>query len=241
MWMGIADNEQRDSSEFGQKHEIVRDLVRKGFEYRGMTDQEREVVREKMRALVLSSRMNCPNPGEMVAYGWKRPVTIFTCEIFLDAFPEARTIHLIRDGRDVMLSRLDYRMNRLHLPLNRLAVFGTRNVDSYRGESLSLETVAAHRNEIEMEHWVTAVRFGMRGREYPDRYLEIRYEDLCTYPEQTMTRVFQFLDIPFRSESRDWVVANASTRSIGKWKGREGDLTDAIAVGAPLLKELGYI
>ena len=206
-----------------------------------MDEEEREVSRQLMRKLVLRSKRDCPDPDAILAYGWKRPVTIFTSEIFLDAFPDARTVHLIRDGRDAMLSRLNSRMSRLDEPLNRLAVFGKTDISSYRGKPLDLETVAAHRDEIEMEHWVTAVRFGMRGRKYPDRYMEIRYEDLCSSPEQTMSRVFDFLDLPFLPESREWIVANASTRSIGKWKVREAELYDAIAVGAPLLRELGYM
>lgn len=241
MWMGKCNNEQRDSLEFGAHERVVRDLIRYGFQYPDMTETERRAVQDIMVTVVEGSKRNCPNPHDMVAFGWKRPVTTFMCEIFLDAYADAKTVHLIRDGRDAMLSRLDARMNRLNKPLNRLIVFGDTNVNSYRGRALDQATVDAYRNELEMHHWVTAVGFGMRGRRYTDRYLEIRYEDLCRYPEKTMQKVFEFLDVPFSQESREWIIANASPRSIGKWKGREEELSDAIRVGEPLLKELGYI
>ena len=242
MWMGKADNEQRDSAEFGQGRGIVRELVRAGFEYPEMDEPAKQEIRDLMVTLVEGSKSNCPNPEEMVAFGWKRPVTTFTCEIFLDAYPESKTVHLVRDGRDAMLSRLNSRMSRLHDSLNRLAVFGDANMTEYHGKPLDKSTVEEYRNEIEMHHWVTAVSFGMRGRKYgSDRYLEIRYEDLCQNPEETTRTVFEFLDVPFRDEAREWVKANASPRAIGKWKGREEELADAIRIGEPLLKEFGYM
>ena len=240
IWMGRTDNQQRDTEGFGQGHGIVQELIRSGFRYPELSADDRGRAQALMVTLIERSKAECPNPEAMVAFGWKRPVMVFTCEIYLDAYPEAKTVHLIRDGRDAMLSRLNSRMSRLHEPLNRMVVFGDSEVREYRGKPLDLSTVAEYRNEIEMEHWVTALTVGMRARRFTDRYLEVRYEDLCHFPEETMRTVFEFLDVPFREEARDWVKANASPRAIGKWKGREEELADAIRIGAPLLKALGY-
>ena len=240
IWMGNTDNDQRDTVGFGQGVGAVRRLIRYGFRYPELGDDERLEARQLMSGLVEKLKSECPTNEETVAFGWKRPVTIFLSPILLDSLAEAKVIHLIRDGRDAMLSRLEHRMTRLHLPLKRLAVFGSTDVAEYRGRPLDSSTVEDYRNEIEMHHWVTAVQFGMKLRRYPDRYLEVRYEDLCTAPEKTMHGVFEFLEVPFRSEARDWVVTNASTRAIGKWRGREEELAEAIEVGRPLLNELGY-
>lgn len=159
----------------------------------------------------------------------------------MDAYPEAKVVHLIRDGRDTMLSRLDSRMRKLDDPGNRLMIFGDEHVSHYRGQPLSRELVEEYRNEIEMEHWVTAVRFGMRGRKYAERYMEVLYEDLCSHPAETLGRVFEFLEVPYRAEARAWVIANASAARMGKWKANHEELKDAIAIGAPLLEELGYV
>ena len=104
--------------------------------------------------------------------GWKMGVTLFMMPMVLDAFPQARVIHLIRDGRDLMLSRLDARMD-FSSRLNRRLVFGDPDTDRWRGRPLTAETVASHRNEIEMQHRVTAVEFGLGCRAYGDRYLEV--------------------------------------------------------------------
>jgi hypothetical protein len=238
--MGLADNTQRDAEEFKQTSPVTRYLVQDGCRYSDLPQGSRRQLQVLFRELVEQSKRNCPDPDGRIAFGWKRAITTFTCEIFLDAYPEARTVHLVRDGRDAMLSRLNARMNHLDDPLNRLVVFGDPSVTEYRNRPLS-QAVELYRNELEMLHWVTAVRFGLRARRYRGRYLEVRYEDLCEKPEQTMETVFNFLEVPFREEARTWIKANASTRSIGKWRGREGELEEATRIGEPLLRELGYI
>jgi hypothetical protein len=241
MWMGVSDNQQRDSKEFDQKNPVVRYLVQAGFRYSELTERPKLELQRLMSGLVEQSKGNCPDPEDRIAFGWKRAITTFTCEIFLDAYPEAKTVHLIRDGRDVMLSRLQSRMKKLDDPFNRLVVFGDPSVSEYRGKPLTQSVIEEYRNEIEMHHWVTAVSFGLKAAKYADRYLDVRYEDLCSRPEETMTRVFEFLDVPFSEEARTWVKGNVSVQAIGKWKGREAELEDAIRIGEPLLKRFGYI
>jgi hypothetical protein len=194
-----------------------------------------------LRKIVQKIERQCLNPQEWVAYGWKRGLTVFMVEIILDAYPQAKVVHLIRDGRDVMLSRLDARMSRLHDPVNQLTIFGKSGITTYRGKPLTPEAVAEYRDELEMHHWVTAVRFGMRGRRYGKRYKEVRYEDLCTHPSDTLGAVFDFLDLPFSPKAREWITANASAQRIGKWQDRAHALKPSISIGEPLLQELGYM
>ena len=238
--MGLSDNPTRDSYEFRQDNPAVRYLIQAGFHYAELNETAREQVRNLVTTLIEESRQNCPDLSQVVAFGWKRAIMTYACEIFLDAYPSARTVHLIRDGRDAMLSRLRSRMAQLDDPINRLVVFGNPGITHYRDKAINQQVVNEYRNEFEMHHWVTAVRFGMRARRYGDRYLEVRYEDLCRDPENTMAGVFEFLDVPFLASTRDWVKANASVRSVGKWRGREEELKDAIQIGEPLLTELGY-
>ena len=240
--MGQTDNAQRDSAEFSQGNPVVRQLVEHSFAYPELGETDRRELQGLMVGLVETLRNNCPSPESTLAFGWKRAIATFTCQMFLDAYPEARTVHLVRDGRDVMLSRLNARMGNLaRNALNRLVVFGDASLSTYRGRPLDQAVVEEYRNEIEMHHWVTAVSFGRRARQYGERYLEIRYEDLCREPIRTLSTVFEFLDLPFNEQAREWVRQNASVQSIGKWKGREDELRDAIRIGEPLLKELGYL
>ena len=158
----------------------------------------------------------------------------------LDAFPSARVVHLIRDGRDVMLSRLNARMD-FRSPLNRLVVFGDAEVATWRDAPLTADTVAAWRNELEMKHWVTAVTFGLRGRAYGERYREVRYEDICADPVTQFESIFDFLGVPFLPETRAWLKESVHRTRVGKWRHLPPETIDsAVAIGADLLRRLGY-
>jgi Sulfotransferase family len=83
------------------------------------------------------------------------------------ALPEARFIHVIRDGRDVVASRAR-RAQREPLPV----------------------AVAARR-------WKRRVISTRRRAEDVEHYMEVRYEDLVANPEGTLQRVCDFVELPF--------------------------------------------
>ncbi len=102
----------------------------------------------------------------------KTPGHIFEAKNLLDWFPDARFLHVVRDGRDVALS--------------------LRNkgwLSSRRGGSLN-QLVSAARL------WYRAISFGRwLQREAGERYLEFRYEDLVQRREETLQQINRFLGI----------------------------------------------
>jgi hypothetical protein len=85
------------------------------------------------------------------------------------AFPEARFVHVIRDGRDVALSQ-----RRLHM-------------DRAPSEDQVVRLVWAGKI------WETLVSEGqIQGKGLGDRYLEIRYEDVVREADQTLSRLGEF-------------------------------------------------
>jgi hypothetical protein len=94
-------------------------------------------------------------------------------------FPSARFIHLIRDGRDVALSMLDWITPERWL--GRMPLW-------------QQEPVAAC-----ALNWRREVSGGVRGRNKvgADRCLEVRYEDLVQAPQPIMRSIACFLDLPF--------------------------------------------
>ena len=83
------------------------------------------------------------------------------------ALPEARFVHIIRDGRDVVASRAR-RSQREPLPVDVAARRWKRRIISTRGRA-----------------------------EGVDHYAEVRYEELVAEPEATLRRVCAFVELPF--------------------------------------------
>lgn len=83
-------------------------------------------------------------------------------------FPEARFVHMVRDGRDVALSTLDLR--RFHRHAATCGYFWARQIAAAIGEGRRLG---------------------------PGRYLELRYEDLLDGPERELERLCTFVGLPY--------------------------------------------
>lgn len=105
-------------------------------------------------------------------YGDKTPGSVSYVEVIAELFPEARFVHVIRDGRAVALSYLER------------PEWGPRNMAE-----------AAN-------HWKTRVLRGAQaGRSLgPGRYAEARYEDLVADPESETRRLCDFLGLEFAPE-----------------------------------------
>jgi hypothetical protein len=101
-------------------------------------------------------------------WGDKTPGHARHMEEIASAIPEARFIHLIRDGRDVAAS--------------------LRGLPFAPGDG-SVRAIAAH--------WRDTIALAQRAAEDLPHYLEVRYEDLVTDPEATLREVCEFIELPF--------------------------------------------
>jgi hypothetical protein len=153
-------------------------------------------------------------------------------------FPAARSLDIVRDGREVALSTLDW-------------VTPTR----YLGR---LPLWAEEPVAVCALWWTRQVSAGRQGRAEvgADRCLEVRYEELVGAPEDTLRSIADFLDLPFSStmveyhqgRTRDepglpskarWLPATGGLRD---WRvdlsPRDLELFEALA--GDLLDTLGY-
>lgn len=112
----------------------------------------------------------------------KSPSHLDAVETIRELWPDARFVHVVRDGRDVLVSR------RAALSWDR--VFLPKKLNTYR----------------EAQRWAGAMS---RGRflagELGNTYTEIRYEDLAGDPHRGVRRLFDFCGI----RVGDAVVASA--------------------------------
>jgi Sulfotransferase family len=102
-------------------------------------------------------------------YGEKTPAYVKNMLKIEGAMPEARFIHVIRDGRDVALSRWKRTLGgKDPAPAGQVA-----------------------------ETWQRRIRRAQRHGHKLSHYLELRYEDLVTDTEPNLRRISEFLDLPW--------------------------------------------
>jgi hypothetical protein len=121
-----------------------------------------------------------------------------------ELYPEAKFIHIVRDGRDVMLSVFAYASNLPTPP---------ETVEEAAGRWIgTLDTVE------------------QMGRKYPDDILTVRYEDLVASPESNLSRIFAFIGEPCSPDKVKNIVEQypPSAKSVGNWL-RKLTAEDAVA------------
>lgn len=238
--MGNVHPQKKDTSFLNVGNPYIRRIILNAFNYEMQNIMKKKYYQYLMKQCIKEFHQNEIHSNE--PFGWKLGLTTFAMPVVLDTFPNAKVLHIIRDGRDIMLSRLNARIGNFNDPINSVTVFGNAIVTKYKSERLTPSTIEKYRNELEMMHWVTAVRYGMQGRKYKDRYLEIRYEDMCLKPIEIFSEVFDFLKIPFLDTTKKWLKENARTDRIGKWKKlSKEEMKAPLEIGGELLKELGYV
>jgi hypothetical protein len=149
--------------------------------------------------------------------------------------PDALFVHIIRDGRDIALS---------------LMKMGGFRPFPWSNHSRGLLETALY--------WEWMVRAGRRhGRQIPDDYIEIHYEDLVAQPRETLATLSRFLDHDLdydRIQSRGLGRLRESNSSfldegpasmqhpVNRWKERLSALEIAglEALVGPCLEESGY-
>ncbi len=100
-------------------------------------------------------------------WGDKTPNYVKRMRQIQRTIPEARFIHMIRDGRDASLSRFKRLLK----------------------EPPPMDTVA--------ERWVKKIERARADGEHLDHYLEVQYENLVRDTESELIRVSEFLELPW--------------------------------------------
>jgi hypothetical protein len=162
----------------------------------------------------------------------KTPLNVLSFAWVLDRFPEARLVHVVRDGRDVVCSM-------------------RQHPDRHWVDGVEVRELRAQSVEAYMHRWVrdTEAGIGMRG---DPRYIEIRYEELVEDPERVMRDLLAALDEPWLAEllvertpkggRRAHANSRITTASVGRWRQdlSADERARVQAVGGALLERLGY-
>ncbi|BCX82136.1 hypothetical protein MIT9_P1721 [Methylomarinovum caldicuralii] len=174
------------------------------FDIDSLADEFQHQGRDTIPAIIAGLyEKNAAGEGKN-RWGDKTPYYVLHMPTILEMFPDAQFIHLIRDGRDVLLSLF-----------GRCHDFGVYN--SYYGA----------------RYWEQYVATGQHlGRQLaPDQYLEVRYEDLLAFPERTVRHILNFLGEPFdpavihfrkagEAGKTPLVQRDLQPKNIAKWRQR---------------------
>ena len=165
-----------------------------------------------------------------IRWGDKTPLNTFHLQRIRKVFPEAKFVHIIRDGRDVVSSYL------------KAGIY-------QKAEDAAKRWLSSIR---------LAQRFARQVGE--DRYLEIRYEQLVKDPETSVKKVCRFIDLEYRDEMLRFyenIEALGDTKlkhhenlhnpinqeSVGKWRANLNE-SQKLVIERMLKKELvrlGYM
>lgn len=197
---------------------------------------EEEAARRLRRTLDLVRRLGLASGMRAVE---QTPETSFVLAAALRAYPPARAVHLIRDGRDVVCSLLERGWlsarredaDDAGLPYGVHARFW---VESDRRDEFARASDAA-RAAWAWRRYLTAAR-----SVESDRVLELWYEELVADPEAVAARVAAFLEL--EPGSLAGALDGARDSSVGRWRRdlTRDQLVDVEREAGELLRELGY-
>ena len=166
------------------------------------------------------------------------PETAHVLPAALAAYPQAKAVHVVRDGRDVVCSLLE----RGWLSSGRAGADDARHpygpqprfwVEPERAEEFERSSDAGRAAWA----WRIYVAAALAQRE---RTIEVRYDEIATDPDAAAGRVAGFLHTEPEALARGF--RKVHSRSVGRWRRDldEVQLADIEREAGPLLRELGY-
>lgn len=172
-------------------------------------------------------------------WGWKLCETLYALPFFAFVFPEARVIHLLRDGRDVAWS--DHVAP--ELPFWRKVYFNTDKIQRWRDLALTNAAYERASHLYNALHWINSVEQGRTyGNMLGERYREVRYETLCADCTGTMVSLLDWLGLAVDFAALDRLAATISDHSIGKHRKMPRRQNRAVLrLIEPTLASLGYV
>ncbi|MBF8187902.1 sulfotransferase [Nonomuraea sp. K274] len=185
----------------------------------------------------------CVSAAEIVRFGEGGPDLIYSAPVLLQAFPDARFVQLIRDGRDVAAGILDdpaclawfrpsMSPDQTEFPNAFLGVNKDEHLGRWRDMPVAGKCAL---------RWRGAVRLSAElRRTLPEQQLlTLRYEDLVLHPAQAVRELSEFLETRVPKVT----LYGDDVPKVGAHRTRlsPGDLTLVEKVARPELTRLGYL
>lgn len=173
------------------------------------------------------------------SWGWKLCETVYVLPVLDYCFPRARFVHLIRDGRDVAFC--DHKAP--DSAFWRKVYFNTDRIQTFAGLRLTAQAYRRQSHIFNAIHWVNSVSLGRaHGAMLRERYIEMRYEDLCRNFAPTVAELLKAIGVEDAGDAIESALPAIRESSIGKYKRHSTSrLDDVLNIEKPLLLSLGYL
>jgi hypothetical protein len=239
VFMGSHLNESRDSLDV---FELVDYLVTHYYpDYSPLWDAGRAADGKLAELLerVFTRHLQDAGAGASMRWGWKLCETVYIVPVLDYCFPGSRYVHLIRDGRDVAFCN----HRGPDRDFWRKVYFNTGRIRTFAGLRLTPLAYRRKSHFFNALHWVNSVSVGRAfGAMLRERYVEVRYEDLCLHFAETARRLVDALELPCPEETLGAFRTGVYGSSIGKHRSRsKSDLREVLRIEKPLLLSLGYL
>ncbi len=195
-WMGAWVNHRTEDAM------ATRYFLQRYFE-RAVLDrpEQRAALERAFAAAVQAHRQGIADPT--APWGWKNPRSMWMIPFLARFYPQMRFIHLVRDGRDVALSKNTNLLNK-----HGRFLLGEAMVEHDRvGSQLRLWALGNERAARDGERLLGA------------NYLCLSYESLCREPRETLARLYAHLGeevTPALLDQAEQLVV--PPKSIGAWR-----------------------
>lgn len=172
----------------------------------------------------------------------KNPVLQTELPAIQALFPDARFIHIVRDGRMVANSLVKlYRLNnqqlaKIHHPeLSHIFPYPkTRRLKEY------MDTYGPDSLECAARSWQDTVQLVRQTAPALDGFYEVRYEDLLASPREETEKLLAFCELPWPSESNQAFHAQFGTIGKIRHENRYGNFDVVERVAQDALRMYGY-
>lgn len=163
---------------------------------RESAERAREALRRRPRAERRTAR----------AWGWKEPNAHLFLPQLIDHYPGLRFVYVARHGLDMAYSA----------NLNQLRNFGDQfgfPFPTNGDEDLDAAAVA------QLGYWIHMTDRALElGERLGDRFLYLRFDDVCAEPERELRRLLEFTGVPPGSDLSAIAAKVQTPSSSGRWR-----------------------
>lgn len=190
----------------------IRSQFKRGVSYYDMSEEDASVLTRFFTELVLLE--NYKVPGIRIV-GEKSPNYRDVLPMVLKLFPNCKIIHVVRDGRDVVISRIfhEFRFHKDRI----FQKYGLK-YETFDGEipdELIIDYLSDWKNGIK--------KIRAQYIEKPNQFCEVKYEGLINEAHDALKNTFLFLNVKISDE----IISNCLTKgdfsqfSNGRKRGEE--------------------